>query len=580
MKCKLKSLALAIGLAIFTVIKASEAANAADYFVRTLPGLPDSLYLKSHAGHILIDEKSESNIFFWLMHNLHIADNAKLIIWLNGGPGCSSMDGVFLETGPFRVNKDQTLRPFYGSWNEYANVLYVDQPVGTGFSFTNQNSYVNNLTQVPQQFLLFLDKFFEIFPEYSQDDIYLAGESFAGTYIPYIADGILKRNGGLPDNRKYNLRGLVIGNGWIDPITQYRSYYDFAIANNLLNGDYKKLAESQLTKCYESLKKKITIKNEECEQILGIILQNSRKRVGKVDTCINQYDIRDHSDSYPSCGLNWPYELETVYDYLHRPDVIKDLHATKKKELWVECSSIVGQGFDGDHSPPSITLFPEILKQIKILLFSGDQDIICNYMGTEAMINNLEWNGNKGFQNNTKLLWYVNNTLAGHIVAERNLTYVKIFNASHMVPYDVPLVSMDMVYRFMGLDHHIVNKFPSKIESEELDDSNNDSDPEHVDNDEILNNYYDAGTTTLIIVIIGVLGLVAFIFRGKIMEKIRRNTKQGMRVNTEETNEMENFVIETQLSDDLDHFGDSDGEGDDAQKLNNHQEKYHDEEKS
>jgi carboxypeptidase D len=93
--------------------------------VGSLPGLPDDTYLKSHAGHITIDEQTDSNIFFWLMHNYHIADNAKLIIWLNGGPGCSSMDGVFLETGPFRINKDQTLKPFYGSWNEYANVLYA-----------------------------------------------------------------------------------------------------------------------------------------------------------------------------------------------------------------------------------------------------------------------------------------------------------------------------------------------------------------------------------------------------------------------------------------------------------------------
>ena len=109
------------------------------------------------------------------------------------------MDGLFLENGPWRMNPDQTLRLIDGSWNEYANVLYgryelmeilfifyswylieqnyfkVDQPVGTGFSFTNQDFYVRNATQVPQQFLLFLDKFFEIFPEYSQDDVSLFG---------------------------------------------------------------------------------------------------------------------------------------------------------------------------------------------------------------------------------------------------------------------------------------------------------------------------------------------------------------------------------------------------------------------
>jgi carboxypeptidase D len=462
------------------------------------------------------------------------------------------------------------------------NTLMCYMPVGTGFSFTNQNSYVNNVTQVPQQFLLFLDRFFEIFPEFSQDDIYMAGESFAGIFIPYIADGILNRNNKIttPDYLKYNLRGIAIGNGWIDPTTQYPSYYNYAIANNLLDDNFKKYAESQLKTCNESLKKMASIRIDECEEILSIILQSSRKNVGNVDTCINQYDIRDHNDTYPSCGLKWPYELATVYEYLHRPDVIKDLHATKKKELWVECSGAVSMKFDNDQSPPSITLLPGILKQINVLLFSGDQDIICNYMGTEAMISNMEWNNYKGFQNNTKLFWYVNDTLVGNIVTERNLTYVKVFNASHMVPYDVPLATMDMMYRFMGLDHHLVNKFPSRIESEEFNnDKNNLGSDDQNDDDETLNRYYDAGTTTLIIVIFGVFGLVAFIFRGKIMGKIR-NSRQVMKVNTEETNEVENL---TQLynSDDLDHFGDSDAEDDDTQKSNdsNQGEKYRDEEK-
>jgi len=255
--------------------------------------------------------------------------------------------------------------------------------------------------------------------------------------------------------------------------------------------------------------------------------------------------------------------------------LLKIFTQLRKKELWVECNSLVSTRFDGDQSPPSITLFPEILKQINVLLFSGDQDIICNYMGTEAMINNLEWNGYKGFQNNTKLFWYVNDTLAGNIVTERNLTYVRVFNASHMVPYDVPLVTMDMMYRFMGLDHHIVNKFPSRIESEEFNNDKNNLGSEN-DDDEIWNRYYDAGTTTLIIVIFGVLGLAAFVFRGKIMGKIRGSRK----VKTEETNEMENL---TQLynSDDLDHFGDSDAEDNDTQKSDNSNqgEKYRDEEK-
>ncbi|CAG8534740.1 2205_t:CDS:10, partial [Dentiscutata heterogama] len=357
MEHNLKSLVLKLGLVFSAVIKITNAAGApssSDYFVRYLPGLPDHAELKMHAGHITIDEKTNSNIFFWLMHNRHIADKPKLIIWLNGGPGC--MDGVFLESGPWRINNNQGLSLIDGAWNEYANVLYVDQPIGTGFSFANSNSYLNNVTQVPGQFLLFLDKFFEIFPEYAKDEMYLAGESFAGTFIPYIASAVLKRNSERKSsiNLRYNLKGIAIGNGWIDPIAQYNAYYTFAIEHNLLDEEHKTLAKNQLDICMKSQKEKVRIHLDVCEQILLLILKSSRNRVGKKETCINQYDIRDHSDSYPSCGMSWPYELDTVSTYLRRSDVIGAIHAGAQQIGWIECNSGVGRGFNNDPSPPSV----------------------------------------------------------------------------------------------------------------------------------------------------------------------------------------------------------------------------------
>ncbi|RIB08408.1 Alpha/Beta hydrolase protein, partial [Gigaspora rosea] len=436
------------------------APSSSNYFVRYLPGLPDNADLKMHAGHITLDQNTNSNIFFWLMHNRHIAEKPKLIIWLNGG----DMDGVFLESGPWRINNDQTLRLIDGAWNEYANVLYVDQPIGTGFSFANSNSYLHNVTQIPDQFLLFLDKFFEIFPEYAKDEMYLAGESFAGTFIPYIASAILKRNSERKSsvNLRYNFKGIAIGNGWIDPIAQYNAYYTFALEHNLLDEEHKTLAKDQLDICMKSQKEKVRIHLNECEKILQLILINSQK-----ETCINQYDIRDHSDSFPSCGMSWPYELETVSTYLRRSDVIGAIHASAQQIGWIECNNGVGRGFDNDPSPPSVQLLPSILKQIDVLLYAGDQDLICNRKGLEDMIKELEWNGAKGFQvdflNLTEKPWLVNDKPAGYMLSERNLTYVVVHDASHMISYDKPGASMALMYWFMGIDHQITTKISSKF---------------------------------------------------------------------------------------------------------------------
>ena len=93
------------------------------------------------------------------------------MIWLNGGPGCSSMDGALMEIGPYRVREGGKLEYNNGSWDEFANLLFVDQPVGTGFSYVDTDSYLSELDQMADHFMIFLEKWFALFPEYESDDV-------------------------------------------------------------------------------------------------------------------------------------------------------------------------------------------------------------------------------------------------------------------------------------------------------------------------------------------------------------------------------------------------------------------------
>lgn len=85
------------------------------------------------------------------------------------------MDGALMEVGPYRVKLDQTLEYNNGSWDEFANLLFVDQPVGTGFSYADSNKYLHELDEMAAHFMVFLEKFLEMFPEYEQDDVCFAG---------------------------------------------------------------------------------------------------------------------------------------------------------------------------------------------------------------------------------------------------------------------------------------------------------------------------------------------------------------------------------------------------------------------
>ena len=121
--------------------------------------------------HVEITPEHHGNYFFWHFANRHLADRPRTVIWLNGGPGCSSEDGVLMEIGPYRVRKGGNLEMVDGSWDEFANVLFVDNPVGTGFSYVDTDSYVHELTEMADQFVQFLEKWFTLFPSYSHDDV-------------------------------------------------------------------------------------------------------------------------------------------------------------------------------------------------------------------------------------------------------------------------------------------------------------------------------------------------------------------------------------------------------------------------
>jgi carboxypeptidase D len=379
------------------------------------------------------------------------------------------MDGALIEVGPFRVNPDQTLAENPGSWHEFANLLFVDQPLGTGFSYVNTDHYVHELDEMANQFIVFMTEFFRIFPEYESDNIYFAGESYAGQHIPYIADAIIKRNKKNPPN-KWNLKGLLIGNGWIDPEPQYNSYTTYAYKHGILEKDSNiaNSIEAQLSICRKDLAGGTiqSVDTRSCEKVLSEMLKKTNYEKGGERFCYNMYDIR-LQDKFPACGMNWPPDLASMTPYLRKKEVIEALHVDPDKTTgWVECSGSVSSSFDARNSKPSVHLLPKILEQVPILLFSGDQDLICNHIGTEELIHNMEWNGGKGFELSPgnwapREEWVFQGESAGMYQTARNLTYVLFYNSSHMVPFDVPLRSRDMLERFIGVNIDSIGGAPT-----------------------------------------------------------------------------------------------------------------------
>ncbi|CAO3581131.1 unnamed protein product [Absidia cylindrospora] len=463
------------------------AQKAEDYKVASLPGVDiDKLPFEQYAGHIEVSSETDGNLFFWMLHQVQPTQPEKLIIWFNGGPGCSSMDGLFLENGPYRVNPDLSLTINVHGWQDHATIVFLDQPVGTGFSFANGNGLLHNMTQVTEEFTTFLEKFIDIFPYLKKQDLYLAGESYAGTYIPYFANRVLELN--KKDSYKYNLKGIAIGNGWISPRHQYESYYDFSVMHNLLEGQHLDRAAKNLKECRIKLAKESRIKTDICEDILQDTIINSIHMGNDGTECINTYDIRLKNESYPSCGVTWPHELIDVNKYLRAGELITSIHSEKQALGWQECARPVSVALRNDPSPPADLLLPDLLKEIEILLFSGEFDLICNHLGTEYMIGNMTWNGDTGFKYAERQEWVIGKKTVGYYMQERNLSYVLINDGSHMVPYDKPMETLDMINRFMGVGDNKVSGIPSRVgnndKNQQQPPTQNDSSTHDIDDEE------------------------------------------------------------------------------------------------
>ena len=342
----------------------------------------------------------------------------------------------------------------------------------------------------------------------------------------------------------WKLKGLLIGNGWISAADQYPAYLKFAYEEGLLTkGSQAAInAEKQQKICDQQLaaggKDKVDV--AECEKILnGILTDTMDTGKAKDQQCVNMYDIRLRDDT--SCGMNWPPDLGPVTPYLRQENVKKALHIDPQKaSAWTECSGSVGSAFQARNSIPSVKLLPGILeKGVPIVLFSGDKDLICNHIGTENLIHRLAWGNATGFETEQgsdvwapKRNWTFEGEPAGYYQSARNLTYIRFYDSSHMVPFDFPRRTRDMLDRFMGVDIGSIGGEPtdSRIDGEKGKEVSvgglPDSDKAKEDQKEKVKGaekkaYVKSGEAVLVVVIIAAAVWGWWVWRG------RRNARKG-----------------------------------------------------
>jgi len=328
------------------------------------------------------------------------------------------------------------LNPY--SWNSFANLLYVDQPVGTGFSYADyKKDYVTDEFQIANDMYNFMQEFYLLYPQYYNLDFYITGESYAGHYIPAISARILRGNK-KNEGKKINLKGSAIGNGWVDPYVQYGAYGSFAYAKDLIGYPLYESLKIQ----YETCKLLIEFGNWELAQVAcGLIIEAIQEDAGN----FNVYDVRKNCTYPPLC-----YDFSSVVTFLNSNQVRNTLGVGNR--TWTSCNSEVYSSLLGDWMRNLEVDIPFLLAEpdYRVLIYSGKEDFICNWYGGLDWVRRMKWPGQDAFVDASVEPWIVNGVLAGTSQTYKGLTFLAVENAGHMVPMDQPANAFNMLLRFLS----------------------------------------------------------------------------------------------------------------------------------
>ncbi|KAI0354677.1 peptidase S10 serine carboxypeptidase [Trametes cingulata] len=417
--------------------------------------------VKQYSGFLDISESR--HLFFWFFEARQDPESAPLIMWLNGGPGCSSTTGLFFEMGPCAVlqNGRTELNPH--SWNKVANVLFLDQPIGTGFSHSTDGSKVDTLADLAVDVYAFLQLFVSRFPDLGRKQLHLAAESWGGHYGPNIASYVHKMNKRLvyapfPGQKHINFASLILANGLTDPAVQFESIPEYMCGG----APYPPFRHDSLD-C-RSMRAEAPI----CKKMI-----ESCYRFPSKATCdpATTYCWLRMLGPLSRSGLN-PYDLRIpcedregmCYREMHHIEAFMNSH---RRELgvyesapdFVQCNMTVNSAFyyQGQAMLNSAALLPELVNSgMRLLVFAGNTDGVCNFIGVERWMLQLEHKFHEGFIRAPNWEFIVEETgeVGGRVrsaggYGAGNVTFVQIYEAGHMAPHDQPEVTLDMITRWV-----------------------------------------------------------------------------------------------------------------------------------
>uniref|UniRef100_A0A3Q3IEC3 Carboxypeptidase n=1 Tax=Monopterus albus TaxID=43700 RepID=A0A3Q3IEC3_MONAL len=386
-------------------------------------------------------------MFWWLYY----ADSRSagyeelpLVMWLQGGPGGSGSGfGNFDEIGP--LNRD--LEPRKTSWVQAASVLFVDNPVGTGFSYTDSpDGYATNVSMVASDMLVLLKHFFTERPEFQNIPFYIFSESYGGKMAAAISLELTKAIA--QGTVKCKFAGVALGDSWISPLDSVMTWGPYLYTTSLLDdyglADVNSAAEAVKKAMEEQQFKKAT----ELWSVTETVVEQNTNGVNFYNILTQQPDEKLHLHSLQIRRHIRPLHSPSLNELMNGP-IRKKLGIIPQNVIWGGQAEDVFTNMAGDFMRPVVDIVDQLLTSgVNVTVYNGQLDLIVDTMGQEQWVKRLKWEGLPGFN---KLRWTAldDPTSPGVTGAfyktYKNFAFYWILKAGHMIPSDQGPMALEML---------------------------------------------------------------------------------------------------------------------------------------
>lgn len=384
---------------------------------------------KQFAGLSAATSCGTNRLFYWFVEADvgSSSDETPLLIWLNGGPGASSLMGLLTENlGPQKISHDSKLVDNVNHITKKYHVMAVDNPVGSGFSITSTGAYVKNEEEMRAQFVYALRGFYKKHPQYARNPLWITGESYAGKYVPNIAYEIATTAPEMP------LRGVMIGNGLYNQGLQVTTIGTFAFGAGIIDENVLKEEQAREEQCAAAIRSGKPRAGQFCENVTVRWLYEGPQAVAGE---LFYYDF----------GMDDADELNVITtslgSYLDRADVKRALHVGSSA-TWQNKDETgpVAQALANDFALPSTYFVEKLLGSFyRVVMYNGVRDgSVCNHIGNLKALQSLVWPGAADFAAAQNRPWPSTSSVMGHVRVARNLTFATIMRTGHLVPTVVP----------------------------------------------------------------------------------------------------------------------------------------------